>query len=438
MTDTHQEPPSHDDALPVLDDPRDGRPGFVDTPERLTAMRQSLIAGSGPMAVDTERAQSYRYSAKAYLVQFRREGSGTWLLDPQAFEEPQDDGADSQPRSNVADLSGVAADLADAQWIIHAAVQDLPCLVELGLRPRTLFDTELAGRLLGLPRVGLAAMVEQYFGVRLLKEHSAADWSTRPIPTDWISYAALDVELLIELRQLLIGELEESGKQEWARQEFAHQVATAGQQTDRGERWRRLSGTHAVRTPRGMAIIRELWTERDQIAREADKAPGRVLPDAAITALAAQVTAQQHRVPGRAEFRHIPGFKRREARRYESHWVAALERVAAMSKEQLPPVRTPRSVPPAPRAWERIAPDAWTRWNGLRPATIQLAADLKLPVENLISPDHLRRIAWEPPSELSSEAIDAALAGYGARPWQRELVVPVIAPLLAAAPSPPN
>ena len=435
MTHTEQEHPAHDDPLPVLGHPRDGQPRFVDTPEGLAAMRQSLAAGSGPVAIDTERAQSFRYSAKAYLVQFRRAGSGTWLLDPQAFEKPQEV-ADNRSCSPVADLSELAADLADAQWIIHAASQDLPCLVQLGLRPRALFDTELAGRLLGLPRVGLATMVEQYFGIRLLKEHSAADWSTRPIPADWISYAALDVELLIELRQLLIADLEDAAKQDWARQEFAHQVATAGQQAERGERWRRVSGTHSVRTPRGLAIVRELWTERDDIARLADRAPGRILPDAAITTLAAQLTGKQNRVPGRAEFRHILGFKRREARRYESHWVAALERVAAMPPEQLPPLRAPRSGPPATRTWERIAPDAWARWSSLRPATVELAADLKLPVENLITPDHLRLLAWEPPSQLSSDAVDAALAGFGARPWQRELVVPLITPLRASTPDP--
>ena len=79
-----------------------------------------------------------------------------------------------------------------------------------------------------------------------------------------------------------------------------------------------------------------------------------------------------------------------------------------MPPEQLPPLRAPRSGPPATRTWERIAPDAWARWSSLRPATVELAADLKLPVENLITPDHLRLLAWEPPSQLSSDAVDAA------------------------------
>ena len=147
------------------------------------------------MAVDAERAHGFRYSQRAYLIQLRRAGAGTHLIDPIAFGQP----ADLSVRSATA--------LADAEWVIHAASQDLPCLYEVGLVPRTLFDTELAARLLGYPRVALGTMLEELLGVRLLKEHSAADWSTRPLPSEWLNYAALDVELLVELRDRLAAEL---------------------------------------------------------------------------------------------------------------------------------------------------------------------------------------------------------------------------------------
>ena len=107
------------------------------------------------------------------------------------------------------------------EWILHAASQDLPCLSELGMWPDRLFDTELAARLAGLPRVGLAAVIEQLLGFGLAKEHSAADWSTRPLPEPWLRYAALDVEVLTELREELIELLEADGKLEFAEQEFA-------------------------------------------------------------------------------------------------------------------------------------------------------------------------------------------------------------------------
>ena len=87
----------------------------------------------------------------------------------------------------------LAAALEGTQWILHAASQDLPCLAEVNLRPGSLFDTELAGRLLGYPRVGLATLVEVIMGQSMRKEHSAVDWSKRPLPKPWLEYAALDV-----------------------------------------------------------------------------------------------------------------------------------------------------------------------------------------------------------------------------------------------------
>ena len=159
---------------------RDGLPEVVETEEALAAACAALRAASGPVAIDAERASGYRYSARAYLIQLRREGAGTWLIDPIAFK----------------DLAPLQEALAGTEWILHAATQDLACLREVGLEPESIFDTELAGRLLGYPRVGLATLVETLLGQRMRKEHSAADWSTRPLPRAWLDYAALDVEVL--------------------------------------------------------------------------------------------------------------------------------------------------------------------------------------------------------------------------------------------------
>ncbi|MEL4358407.1 MULTISPECIES: HRDC domain-containing protein [unclassified Luteococcus] len=407
--------------LPVLDEPADGLPAVVDTPEALAAMTDSLAAGTGPLAVDAERAQGFRYSNKSYLFQFRRAGSGTHILDPTAFEDA----------SGAADLSGLGEALADAEWIIHAATQDLPCLVQARMVPRAIFDTELAGRLLGLPRVGLGPMIEQFFGLRLLKEHSAADWSRRPLPDEWVNYAALDVELLVELRERMADELQRAGKHEWARQEFAHLVAhCTDEQPVRVDRWRRTNGMHQVRSALGLAVVRELWTARDELAAKLDKAPGRLVQDAAICELAARAASTKPaHVPTKDELRQVNGFKRRTARQYENNWLAALERVAALSPKQLPPLRVSPDGPPPPRNWERRHPEAFARWNRIRPATQQLAATLGLPPENLVSPDVLRRITFEPPEPLTADAVEARLVELGSRPWQREFLVPVICQL---------
>ena len=422
LPDARTEPAAEVD-IPVLNAPADGLPTVVDTPEALAACIASLAGGQGPLAVDAERAQGFRYSSKSYLFQLRRNGSGTHIIDPTAFEDAE----------GHADLSELGEALADAEWIIHAATQDLPCLVEANMVPRTLFDTELAGRLLGLPRVGLGAMIEHYFGVRLLKEHSAADWSRRPLPDEWVNYAALDVELLIELREKLIEDLTAADKLEWAQQEFASLMAQCTDEpTPRTERWRRTHGMHQVRTAVGLAIVRELWTVRDELAERLDKAPGRLVQDAAISELAARAdTTRPAHVPTKDELRQINGFKRRTARQYENNWVQALSHVGEMGARQLPTMRVTPDGPPPPRNWERRNPAAFARWNRVRPATQEMAEQLNLPPENLVSPDTLRRIAYEPPTPLDAESVDARLAELGQRPWQRERLVPLLVELLA-------
>ncbi|GAB3710378.1 HRDC domain-containing protein [Mariniluteicoccus flavus] len=400
--------------LPVLAAPADGVPPVVDTPEALAATIESLRSGTGPVAVDAERAHGFRYSTRAYLLQLRREGSGTHLVDPVAFRDAPSE----------ADLSALGEAIADAEWIIHAATQDTPCLVQVRMVPTTIFDTELAGRLLGLPRVGLGALIEHYFGLRLLKEHSAADWSTRPLPDSWLAYAALDVELLIELRNLIEADLERAGKDGWAREEFAHLVEKSTRPTvERVDPWRRLSGIHGVRTPAGMAVARELWHTRDEIARRLDRSPGKILQDKAISEVAGA------KEPGRGSVRAHAGFQRRAAKRYEANWIAAIERAQALTKKELPPVHLAPDGPPPPRTWENKDPVAHGRFLRLRETINELATEHDLPAENLLTPDTWRRLAWKPPARADEAAVDAFLIAHEARDWQRGIVV---GPLTAA------
>lgn len=392
--------------LPPLLTLRDGLPPVVETDADLATAAAAIKAGTGPVAIDAERASGYRYSSRAYLIQLRREGAGSFLVDP-------------IPLTSLGPLSEA---LAGTEWILHAATQDLPCLAEVGLHPDALFDTELAGRLLGYPRVGLATLVETLLGYRLAKEHSAADWSTRPLPGPWLEYAALDVEVLLELRTIIGEELEKAGKAEWARQEFEY---TRGfEPTPRVDAWRRTSGVHRVRGRRALAAVRELWIARDEIAERRDVTPGRILPDSAIVAAATALPVDRDALLA------TKGFHGRGAERYSSLWVAALRRAAEMDESELP-VRTPRGDgPPLPRAWAEKDPVAARRLVLAREATTALADELVLPVENLLTPDYLRRTLWTPPATRKPDALLAAvgeqLAGYGARPWQIELTAPVL------------
>lgn len=391
---------------------RESLPDVVDTPDALDRACAALAGGTGPVAIDAERASGYRYSQRAYLIQLRREGAGTSLIDPVAF----------------ASLDPLVQALEGTEWILHAATQDLPCLAEVGLRPARLFDTELAGRLLGYPKVGLATLVEELLGLRLRKEHSAADWSTRPLPKPWLEYAALDVEALAELRTVLGERLQSAGKQEWADQEFTWLLGFTP--AVRGEPWRRTSGAHRVRGRRQSAAVRELWLARDRLARDLDVAPGRLLPDSAI------VAAAQAMPTDRSSLLATSGFHGRGARRHVGDWLGAVREARTMAEEDLPQ-RAPRSdEPPVPRAWAERDPLAAER---LRLARLQLTATAEaheLPVENMLTPDHARRVLWSPPDAAAADLTDRVaqrLSDLGSRPWQIDLTAPLLAKAIAEA-----
>ncbi|MEU9343790.1 ribonuclease D [Streptomyces sp. NPDC048278] len=395
--------------IPLLE-PREGIPPVVVDEATLAAVTAAFAAGSGPVAVDAERASGYRYGQRAYLVQLRREGAGTALIDPVACP----------------DLSGLGEALAGAEWVLHAATQDLPCLREIGMTPSTLFDTELAGRLAGFPRVGLGAMVEGVLGFVLEKGHSAVDWSTRPLPEPWLRYAALDVELLVDLRDALEKELDRQGKLEWARQEF-DAIAAAPPAEPRKDPWRRTSGMHKVRRRRQLAVVRELWQTRDRIAQKRDVSPGKVLSDAAIVEAALALPANVHALAG------LNGYGHRMGRRQLEQWQAAVDRAKALPDPALPQPGQPVTGPPPPRAWADKDPAAAARLSAARAAVSALAEQLTMPQENLVSPDTVRRICWEPPQVVDAETVGSALVGYGARPWQVEQVTPVLVAALSAS-----
>jgi ribonuclease D len=405
--------------------PRDGVPTPLTTAAELAAAVDALRASSGerlPIAIDAERASGYRYGQRAYLVQLRREDVGTMLIDP-VF---------------LPDLSSLGEVIADDEWVLHAASQDLPCLAELGLHATRVFDTELAGRLLGYAKVGLGSIVEEVLGLTLEKGHSAADWSTRPLPEPWIRYAALDVEVLVELRDFLAAQLDETGKRGWAEQEFAAIVA-AQPAPPRVDPWRRTSGMHRVRRRRDLAVVRALWEHRDQLAQQRDIAPGRVLPDLAMVeaALAGPTTDE--------ELVKVPLWGGRSLRRQGTTWLPVITAARALPEAEMPEIKARHDGPPPARSWAERDPAAAARLSAARAAVGKIAERNNLPVENLLSPDALRRVMWEPPEAADETTIAAALRGYGARPWQVDLTAAAVAASLQpitdageASPEPPT
>ena len=386
--------------LPLLRAPRHGIE-LVSSTDAWQRALDALSSGSGPLALDVERASGFRYSQRAYLVQIYRRGTTNYLVDP----------------IEIPDLAEFTERFSDEEWILHAARQDLPNLRELGMEPATVFDTELGARLAALSRVGLQGSVEDLLGISLAKEHSAADWSTRPLPPEWLDYAALDVELLPDLRDAIASTLDTQGKTDIAREEF-HAILTEAPPVRRAEPWRRLSGLHQVRGARGLAIARELWSAREQRAQELDVAPGRLIPDRSI------VHAASEKPSSKSALLALPNFHGRASHKEAARWWEAIER--GLTTTELPPLRGSGDSLPPPRSWADKAPEAHRRFVVARDLVNTAAERMNIPAENLLTPEHLRRLCFSPDDPTRPSAIDTQLERLGARRWQRDVVVPLI------------
>ena len=388
--------------------PAGGVPEIISSEVALERAIKELAADSGPIAVDAERASGYRYSARAYLIQIKRNKT-IYLIDPIPFA--------TSPL--VAQLNKV---LQSDEVILHASTQDLPCLREFGLNPKLLFDTELGARIAGLPKVGLGALCEYFMNVSLAKEHSAVDWSIRPLHADWINYAALDVELLIEIRDGVAKLLEDQGKLEWAKEEF-QSILDAPLSPPREDPWRRTSGMHKIRKREQLAVVRELWIARDEIAAKEDVAPGRLLSDNAITELAvtAPTTAK-----GFIKTLKPIGFRSRWMDNV-SIWTAAISRAL---DSDLPQMRLNGDGMPPVKQWREKFPERYAPLTHARASIIEISQQLNIPAENLITPEFVRRICWDQ-TKSDQSIVEAKLEKLGARNWQIKLVASALTHALA-------
>lgn len=386
--------------LPLLETPANGIPDVVDTLEEFSSSVDRLAAAAGPIAVDAERASGIRYGQRAFLIQLRRAGAGTFLLDSET----------------LGDLSGLNPALGTDEWVIHSVTQDLPCLQERGMRPAALFDTELAARLLGWEKFGLAAVAERTLGLRLAKEHSAADWSTRPLPKAWLNYAALDVEVLLPIRDILHQQLLDTDRWEFAQQEFTHLLDFQPKHVD--EPWRRTHGLSKIRSRRDIARVRELWQARDSMARKADIAPSKVLRDRDLVALAQSGVKSSDDIMARW---------RRLSRAEAARLFRAYRKASRLTADELPPKQAAGGQPRSPFSHT----DLKERVAALKSAMAELSEQLTIPHDVLLQPALVKSLAAQPHVDVAD-----FLAEAGARPWQIELSAPVLEEVLAGLPHP--
>ncbi|ALP33869.1 HRDC domain-containing protein [Corynebacterium pseudotuberculosis] len=390
----------------LLYEPREGLPPLCTTVEEIASAARLLESGVGPFAIDTERASGFRYDDRAFLLQIRRRQAGTVLIDPSVHPEA------------VTQYLGKAIN--SHTWIIHAAPSDLPCLRELGLRPSNIFDTELAGRLMGMPRVNLAAMSEEIVGLTLLKGHGAEDWSRRPLPIDWLNYAALDVETLLDLADAMAELLDSQGKLEWAEQEFEHLVRMEYENPRQPKQWVDIKGIGSINDPEQLIVAREIWNAREKEACETDKAASRLLPDKAIVGLALSMPQSVRAVE------RSPGYPSR-LRKAARKWLGIVR-----AARELPPSQRPQRNPRPPRPypakslWGRDYPEVLAVWDDVQSSLNSLSLQLEIPIENILQPAALREIVWlccTTYSITSHDDLVQALKDHQVREWQIQIVL---------------
>lgn len=387
--------------LPLLQEPR-AKSHLVTDLDQLEKVVAELGASKGSIAIDAERASGFKYSQRAYLIQLRGVGTEIFLIDPVSDPEV----ISSKPFQQLSEL------LKDREWILHAATQDLPCLNEIGLFPGAIFDTELAGRLAGQPRVGLGSLTESLLKYRLAKEHSAADWSTRPLPESWLTYAALDVDVLHELAEAVSLLLQEQNKSSWAAEEFAA-LMSFRPKPQKVDRWRSITGLQKVQDRLSLEIARQIWTARELLAKKMDVAPGRLIPDSSI------LVAATEKPRSRPELAAMKSFSGRASRSYLDLWWDAVQN--ANKATELPALRPERTdAIPNHRNWITKFPEADRRLKFSKAALIEISEKNLVPLENLLTPEILRQVSFSPPEPLSQELLASKLAELGARNWQVE------------------
>ena len=396
--------------------PSEGTPQLMAGAAAIRQAADQLAQGTGWCAVDTERASGFRYHNRVCLLQIRRAGAGTMLID-----------VESDPQATTDFIGRV---LADTGWVVHAASTDLPYLEQLRLRPPQLFDTELAGRFLGFHRVNLAAMVEHYLGVRLRKNHGGEDWSRRPIPSEWLDYAALDVEYLLPLADAMRSELtQQHPKDEWVTEECDYLTRVYRGYSPTPKSWGDLKGVHGLRTSKQLQVARWLWRVREKLARASDTAVSRLLPDKALVALATELPTTVPKVM------RTPGYPPR-LRRKARYWANQVDKALRTAQDRWPepfPIPTYRDTPPSRYTWSRYYPESFPKLTMVREELARVAAQVEIPVENMIQSSDTNEIVWRS-QELKEVTDDTELLELlqrlQIRPWQQKLCLPIFTSIL--------
>lgn len=374
---------------------------FIDRPDRLDAVAESLRSG-GAIALDCEAAGFHRYSDRLCLIQLTDPSGTDWILDPLAID--------------IAPLLREVLEDPDVAVLMHGSDFDLRLLDrDLDIHVRGLVDTQIAASLLGESALGLAALLEKHLDVSLAKKYQRADWAQRPLSHDMLEYAAADTRHLHTLVDRLHSLLEEQGRVEWAREEYARLEQVRWEDDSDADPVGRVR--KARRLPdREVSRLRAALEWRDEIARRLDRAAFRVAPDDALIDVAVE------RPTSLDELGHFKGLNRRMAQAEGAELLRRLDEIDARAESDL--VGFPRRSSDGPG---RPTPEIEEVAERLKAIRNTRADDLGLARGTLLSNAMLLEIAREYPRSL------AQLAGIpGLRQWQVEAVGPHLLERLAA------
>jgi ribonuclease D len=370
---------------------------YLDTAPETSRFLRS-IADVDLLAIDTEGASFHRFVDRIYLLQLSTRDRSA-IIDPLPIGTPPE--------------LGVLLESPKVQVVFHDADYDLRLLhQDYGWQVRNIFDTRVAAQLLGIRAFGLAALLEKYFGVKLDKKHQRADWSMRPLTRDMLDYAAQDTLHLLALRDRLADELKRAGRWEWAREEFAL-LETTRWDADDTNAFLRMKGARDLNR-RELAILRELVSWRDEVARKADRATFRVLGNEPIFEIA------RGKPSTREALAAIKGMPRSLLERSANDLLDAVKRGLALPDAELP--RFPKAL-----RWERD-PEFDARASALRTVRDAAAARLDMDPGVLCSRDRLEAVARRNPQSMEDLREIPEL-----RQWQIEELGPEFLNQLAKA-----
>lgn len=355
------------------------------------------------IAVDTEADSFYHYFDKTCLVQIAS-SEGIFLVDPLAL-------------GGAAELAPLAPVFASKRIrkVFHAAEYDLYVLKrDCGFEFANLFDTMISAQLLGYPSVGLAALAERHFDVRLPKDEQRSDWSARPLREKQLTYAAADVTYLISLADKLETLLADCGRLEWAREEFETLIARTWPVREfDGAGYLRIKSAKGL-PPTQLSILRELYLLRDARAREVDRPPFKVLGNRTLLEIA------DRQPDSMAALSEIKGITELILRRLGKEILAAVAKGAECPHAPLQRVEGSGRRRMDRRTERRV--ERLKRWRTGR------ARELGLDPGVLCPNTQLEAIAWRDPSEGSHMAEISELKGWLVREFGDEIVAALRGP----------